>query len=80
MQGPAPREIEPCDQGHGEAVKRVLESTALSGSEMLRQMLVYLAEHTTQHPGQPAKECKNAAQRASLESCVPHAAGNNKIR
>lgn len=43
-------------------VKKVLASTSLSGSGVLRDLLVYLAEHTARHPGQPAKESEIAAE------------------
>jgi hypothetical protein len=62
VQEPAIREIEPRDQKCHEAVRRVLASASLSGSEALRHLLVYLAEHTAQHPGQPAKEGDIAAK------------------
>src|ERR1700691_1563240 len=45
-----------------EPVKKVLASTSLSGSGVLRDLLVYLAEHTARHPGQPAKESEIAAE------------------
>ncbi|MEK7750932.1 MAG: helix-turn-helix domain-containing protein, partial [Acidobacteriota bacterium] len=37
-------------------MNRVLESTTLGGSEALRHLLLYLADHTVLYPGQPARE------------------------
>ena len=56
MASPGNQPVSPSAGEIREQVNRVLESTTLGGSEALRHLLLYLADHTVLYPGQPARE------------------------